>query len=163
VWTDPSPSFCSIGLLLRVTPGWGPKTEHLRTTLSAVLQVWCPSSASIIQTTALKHWNAGELNILCIYVRITDNCWHFSPAVLALYTSTELILRQAQWVQRRVSICGFTILVCNQPPCQTQPSTYSSMGNMGNEYQPKWDDALMLSGQKEKTGTAHSDKRASDL
>jgi len=45
-----------------------------------------------------------------------------------------------------------TTLVCNQPLRPTQPPTLS---RMGNEYQPKCDDAVRV-GSKDRHGMAHS-------
>jgi len=64
--------------------------------------------------------------------------------------TNEVTLRQAQLVQRWVTIFGGQdTLVSNQPPRQTQPPTIS---RMENEYWPKCGDAQRLRSKGRKAG-----------
>jgi len=51
--------------------------------------------------------------------------WCLGFAVTALVTSAKLLLCRAQLVPRWVTICGYTVLVCNQLLRPSQPHTIS--------------------------------------
>ena len=53
--------------------------------------------------------------------------------MMLLYVN-DVTLCQAQLVQRQVTVCGYNVLVCNQPLRPTQPPTTRKMGN---KYQPR--------------------------
>jgi len=59
----------------------------------------------------------------------------------------EVTPRRARWVLRRVTVRGYTALVCNQPLGPTQPP---ALCGMGNEYWPRgngWEGNRRRSGQ----------------
>jgi len=67
---------------------------------------------------------------------------------------SKVTLHQAWLVLGRATVfgqAGITGWVCNHPPRPTQPPTH---GEMGNEYRPKYSDALQL-GSKGRYGSFH--------
>ena len=93
-------------------------------------------------STAVSLWhdtmNCGWNILLCHRILLW---WWRGIQVTVFGVSTKLFWCRAWLVLKWRTICGYTILVCNQLPRPTQPST---LGGMENEFQQKGNEAMWL-------------------
>jgi len=78
-----------------------------------------------------------HLQILCCFgaLYVSDRCCFTEPCKWFGLVITALVtLGQVQLVLRWFTVCGYTVLVCNQ---LLRPTLPSSLSGIGNEYQPR--------------------------